>query len=382
MSYEFRLGYLDGRVKSDLPAASAKRLSVSLRTTAGSSVTVRAGSTDADLLLEGDALLQIWEVNDNQAVDGDRVLLGHHRLISAEEVATDSSVTVAATFADPTWTLGRRLIGKSPTGFVAGTPLAPVDRGVIASNILAAVNAENVTGVRAGSVAPSAKTYVSGWTYKPVLEAIGELSATLDGPEWLVRPIPWSGGYYGEMDLGPALSTVRPNAVWEFGASGRSNVRGYRRIVTIEGTANQAYNLPPGWPDSATSPVVSASNGASIAARGLLEAVVSADLSVDQLRQELVNAHIVARRGPRQTITFEPVSDLPRAGQPRRVPRYGVDYLVGDIVPFRASIQVPNSSGAMETVRRLDVMTRAYGYDVTIDAAGAGTPSITVSPTT
>jgi hypothetical protein len=367
VSFAFLISDLAGNLVSEAPAAVNKRLGVRVSGIGTSGMTVRGGTADADFLLAGDALLRVYEID---PWDGARRLLAHHRLLTAEEVGEDGA-TVAATFVDPLWTVGRRLIGKSATGYSRGTSVAPVDRGTIISEVLTAANAESPSGLRIGTLTASTSTYVAGWFYKRASEAIAELAATLDGPDYRVRPILYEGGYIGELDVGPSLSTYRPHAAFEHG-DGLLNVRRFRRAVSLEGSANRFYSLPSGFPDNAVGNVLSTEDAASIAARGHLEDVVPTDLTVDGLRAELLAAHLAVRKGPRQTISLEPVRDLGA-----RVPKLGRDFEVGDVVPFRASIRGDDG----ELVKRLDVLVRVYGYDVSVDEAGYGTPTITVTPT-
>lgn len=185
----------------------------------------------------------------------------------------------------------------------------------------------------------------------------------------LFKGIP-DGGYYGELAVAPVIGTTRPDAVFEYG-DGLLNVSEYRRGVSLEGSINRGYHLPPGFPDNAVQSVLTQQDAPSQAARGLLEDVVAGDLSVDELRTRLLAHHISVRKGPRQTITFTPVVD--RAG---RVPRYGVDYVTGDVVPFRASVRKGRTLN-----KRIDALVRIYQTEVTVDDLGNPTYNLTVTPT-
>jgi hypothetical protein len=371
VAFEYIIGTLGGVPVSEVPRATSKRTTVPVCNMGTSSLTVPGGTEDADFLLEGDALLRVYEVDDFDP-SAPRNLLAHHRLVTAEEVGDENGVTVAATFADPLWVLLRRLAGKSAAGYVNGTALATVDRGAIIADLVNTTNAESLSGVAMGTVTPSSSTYIAPgqWFYKPITEAIAELSAVLDGPDFRVRPVEYSGGTYGVLDVTPSLATMRPDAVFEYGA-GLLNVRNFRRAVTLEGTLNRPINLPSGFPDNAVGTVLQRDDAASQARRGLLEGLVSSDLTVDALRGLLLDAHLSARKGPRQTFTFEPVSDL--GG---RVPKVGRDFNVGDVLPFRVTITRDG-----EEVKRANLLVRVYSYDVTVDTAGVGTFSLTVTPT-
>lgn len=229
----------------------------------------------------------------------------HGRLTTAEEVAGEQTAAVSCTAADPFWFLMRRHIGKSQTGYSKGTAAAPVETGSIIVDMLTATNAEGPTGLAAGNLQPAGSTYVKDWFYKKIGEGTAELCATLDGPEFLVRAQEYAGGYYGKLDLSPALGTIQGRAAFEYG-DGLRNVKGYTRIASLEGAANRVFHLPPGFPDNATQTVLVAEDAAAIAAGGLLEDVLTVDLSPDELRQKLLAYHIAARARGRQTITFSP----------------------------------------------------------------------------
>lgn len=377
MAYVHVLTDLAGTDVSELPAATAKHTEVALNSMGTSTATVRNDSPDADLLLEGDKLCRVYDVDDDFLTDGNKTLIAHHRLITAEEVSSDGSATVAATFADPYWILMRRLVGKVAAGYTRGTSLAPVDRGTIITELLAAANAEGVTGVRIGNVTASSTTYIPapGWLYKPLGEAIAELGATLDGPDWRVRAIEYAGGYIGELDVAPIIGTSRPDHVLEYG-DGKLNLTAFKRAVSFEGALTRAFHLPPGYPDNAAQVPLVRDDLTAQAARGLLEGVVAADLTSDDLRGKLLDAHIAVRARGRQTFELTLARDLGRRA-PRFAPGGAGDFDLGDLLPFRAST-VRNG----ELVKRADVIVRVYGFAVTVDDAGVATPTLTVTPST
>lgn len=378
MSYVYRLSDLAGNVRSELPAAKGKRFARALGSMGTSAAVVRLDHDDADFLLGGDALVRIDEVDDDFLRDGSKTLQGHHTLITAEEVVDEEGRgSVAATFADPYWVTLRRLCGKSAAGYSMGTALAPVDRGAIVTDLVNATNVESPTGLRMGTVTPSSNTYVSGWSYKRIGEAIVELGAALDGYDWTVRPIPFVAdrglGIIGELDVVGAAGTIRPNAAFESGPTEGSlgNVRGYRRAVTNEGRVNRVFHLAGG-----AQRVLTDQNAAAQAARGLLEDVVTADLTVDDLRLKLLAYHLAVRAGARQTITFSPVRAIGA-----RVPRFGRDFNLGDVVPFRAAaLKAPKPGAGPVLTKRINVNVRVYGVEVNVDELGAGTPTLTVVP--
>lgn len=374
MAWHYVLEDLAGVARGELAGATDKTVTpLPVNTLATAGFKVPLDHPDADFLLGGDALLAVYESD----VPGysDQQLRAHLRLVTAEEVADESGKAgVATTWADGLWVLLRRLAGKSKLGYNRGTALAPVDRGTIIADLVNATNAESPSGTVMGNVQASSTTYAQGWYYRKVAECIAELSATLDGPDYQVRPTPYTnpgavGGSYGALDVYTALGATRLDTAFEYG-DGLLNVKSYQRAVSMDTTANRVFHLPAGFPDT-TAAVLSAQDAASIAARGLLEDIVAADLSVDDLRTKLLAHHIAVRKGPRQVITFEPVRDL--GG---RVPRFGVDWLPGDVVPFRASYLARDG----RLVKRIDALVRIYAATFAVDDVGVATPTLTVTP--
>lgn len=376
MAYVFLLEDLAGNAQSELPGATGKTFSRLLSQMATARVTVPLWDKDADLLLSGDVLLKVIDVQASS-----RVNVFHGRLISAEEVGTaDDQASVSATFADAFWPMMRRIRGKSTVGLSYGTPGSPTTASAAITDLVNNANSISPTGLRLGTVTTTTANVVTGpHFYKVIGELIAQLAGTLDGPDWRVEPIDAVAStnpatcYYGELTVAPAIGQTRLDQPFEYG-DGRLNVRNYRRTVALDGVANLVSNLPAGYPDIAAGSVVTSSDAASQAARGLLETVVQADLTDATLRQALVDLHLLVRKNPRQTITFDPVNDLSFD----RLPRLRVDYDVGDVVPFRASIK--QADGSID--KRINILARVYGVEVAVDEKGVGQPTITVTPST
>lgn len=383
MAWRFVLTDLSGTEISELPGVSGRTAAMPIRSVATGGYQLRLDRSEADAVVECETLLKVYEdVADPARAGLTRPRLHAHlqQVTGAEKGAADGG-TVTATYADPAWDLQRRLCGKIPgpgavlapgalPGYAAGSALAPIDRGEIIRDLINATAAEAPLRLRMGTVVPSSSTYVRDWVYKPILEAITELSATLDGPDWRVRPIEYDNGIIGELDVMPAIGGRRPEAIFEFG-DGKRNVSDYERVVTREGQANQIYHLPPGFPDPNAGVVIHGRDAAAIAKWGLLESVVSSDLAVNQLRQQMLDQQIRVRGNPRQTISFTPGSSLtnaPRLGDPD-------GYDVGDTVQFRAYVH-----RAGRSIPRVAGWFRAYQAAVSVSDVGVAATSITVSP--
>jgi hypothetical protein len=230
---------------------------------------------------------------------------------------------------------------------------------------------------------------VGPWRYKPAGEVFDDVTGTLDSPEWEIVPIEPTkdalGVAMGNLNVVPAIGTVRPDVVFAFGTS-PSNVESWTDTGDASTLANRAYNLPPGYPDNAdvNATVVTWDDAASITDRGLYEAMVSADVQTKDLRQKLVQQHIAVRKVPRRIITFQPIAeDSSLAIEQRRVPRLFADYIVGDVIRFRAVEKFPvtDTSGTVigtQDVPTVDLLMRVYAAQLDLDDNGVATTTLTL----
>lgn len=333
---------------------------------------VRLDDPLADRLLEADLLVKHYE-ND--------VLRHVHEITDVEEVvAEDGTKRIGVTAADASWRLGGRLIGKTLAGYAK---TVPTDRGAIVAELLAAVNAENDTGVRLGTVQPSAADTAGPWSYKPLLEVLAELSAPLDGYDWQIAPLePTVDGLglaWATLNLYAAQGGLAEHAVFAYSDAedDRGNVKSYTRTISKQGMVNTAYSLPTG--DAGTGQVLSWFDGPARAKWHWREGVIPSDLVVDDLRDALIKEHVALRKIPREQIVFsgfvptsEQLEELLEAGSPiPYVPRFGVDYSLGDVVPFRATV---------DGQTRVDSLMRVYGLDLQITDEGLEIPTVSLVP--
>lgn len=374
-TYQFVLTDLMGNVISDLPAAGGKTVAFSVGSIGTANFTVRLDHDDAEFLQQGDSLLKVYEVLPIPGVNSHRLMF-HGRQVTIEENASAQAATLTCGYADPGWFLARRYVGKATIGYARGDALHQVGREIIVGELLDQLNAESTTRLAKGTMLPSGVTYVSGWSYKPMMEALTDLSVGSDAPEWRVRPTEWTDGYIGALDVGPTLGQFRPDAIFEYG-DGMFNVTAHKRGGTLEGAANRAFSIPPTSTDSPAQAVLMQQNDVSLGQRELMETVLTSDLTVDELRRQLLLNHVMVRGGMRQTIELTVARDL-GDGQ---VPRLGIDYDTGDLVPYRMSVEMRDENGGKFREKRLDLILRIYGVTLTIDDEGAATPALTTSPT-
>jgi hypothetical protein len=139
-----------------------------------------------------------------------------------------------------------------------------------------------------------------------------------------------------------------------------------------------------GYPDNiaaGVTPEVRYDDGPS-QARGLYETVVQGDLQVDNLRQQLVGAHVQLRKQPSQVITFEPRMEI--AGDIRYRPTDDAQgYKEGDLIRFHAQERYPvlDASGnrvGTQVIDTVDAIFRVYAITFGLDQEGNPTPAFTI----
>ena len=345
--------------------------------------------------LDNALALDVLDLARIMRVRRDGATVGMLPLQAGEEVVSEGDANIPIVCVDPLGDiLGDRMIGKGidakgkGVGYSQGTALLPVVRGQIAKAIIDVTNAaDGFTGVATDNawITDAATGYVGPWYFKPISEAVIEMSATLDGYDFELKPTdPVDIGYgaanpkIAEFRTYAVKGGSKPNVIFEYG-TGKNNMRGYRRPRTVADLLNRAYSLPQGFPDAAVQLTPPDANGngdtyqtvvandydasASITKWKLREGVVSGDLTVDAFRKTLCNEHVRIRRNPREQITFDLAMNIEY--------QYGVDYVVGDIVEARAKVN---------GIVRFDAFFRIYQVEVNIDDNGDELVSLTVIP--
>lgn len=336
---------------------------------------------------------------------GTKVLRFYGFVTGHEKERVGDGGSIGFTCAGPAWRLGRLYIGRNIKGATFGTtPLSLLDRGEMIARIIDALNQgeqTNIftllplplpltspygsnTGIRRGTITASVSTYVGPWRYKKADEAVNELSAALDGPDWEVVPQePTSDNYgpiYGLLNVKPIIGTPKLNAAWEFG-TGRHNVGRWRDVSDANGLCNDPVILPPGYPDSADRVALPAVTLTAAPYYPTSTDVIAVDLPTLDMRVALAEEHARIRQHPRRTIHFTPTAQ--DVESPTRVPRLFVDYIVGDVVPFHA-VELYKQRDAAGTITghtrtvSVDALFRVYAVDVSVDEHGVMTPELTL----
>lgn len=233
-------------------------------------------------------------------------------------------------------------------------------------------------GISIGTLGTSSNTTLSAFEVcgKNGLQLLTDLAGPLNGFDWRMVPLlpsmPSSAPerrvpIRARFDAGSSIGSLQNDAPFEFGG-GRRNVKTWSRDKSAD-LVTEARAVPPGWPETEDGTNVAVSYAdAAVAKYGLLQEIVSNDQAVQSFRQAIAGEHTAIRANPRRVILLQP-----RARDDGfTVPRYGFDYLEGDIVPFRAwaSFPVRDAAGTVvDTTTQLveNGTLRIYGLTLVQD---------------
>lgn len=360
--WQFILTDLAGTQIGEITQAAERTITLPLNRIPTASFQIPLWHPLASTVLGLNCLLKVYR-RDN--VTGTNTLVFHGPLMSAEEAATDTQQTIAATATSPMWRLTKRFIGTTKAGILFGNPgtvdppVDPtlIDLGTIAQSILTTVNGLGFTGIANGTTTASTNGVYGTLWLKNAAEAIAELSAGLNSFDYEIAPQEPSGAgavpQIGVLNCIPLIGASKPDAIFEYGTP-RGNVSSYNRKRDYENLMNAGIISLQGWPDGTTQDVLTRTDDTSIGIVGRYEDVVSdAGVLDDALRYSLLDAHLAARAYAREIVTFT-VSQNAR-------PAPFTDYIVGDTVRGRAVVR-----GSL----RFDAMFRIWGITFKIDQNG------------
>lgn len=358
--WSFQLSDLAFNPVGEILNAQNRTVNFGLSRPGTASVTIRLDNPLIPFLDQGMGYIKAYR---------DSSLLFFGPIVGIQEAGQREDATLAVTASDASWILAHRLAGKTPAGIVIA---AAKDRAQIVKDFIDAANAENETHIdTTGTIAAaSASTYQAN-AYKPISECLADLAASLDGFDWLFLPREnFFGGVVSSSKIAsfyaqPVIGTTKPEAIFEWGV-GRRNVVSYNRAIARDTQANKVYHNVDSGADAAGYPTVSQLDSDSIARWGLMEDLAQADLLDNGLRQQLVNEHVRIRSQPRQVIEFQPHIDDGTG----RVPNFGVDYGIGDMV--RARIKYGSRL-------RVDSLVRVFAVSFALDTEGLETTTLTLS---
>lgn len=283
-------------------------------------------------------------------------------IITAEEVGDAEGASVSVACQSGAWAL----MNKSYANMVVDPSLGVrtnMDRALIVKGEIDAANAWGETGVSTAALPISsaeAVTYtIDQWM--PMADLMRTMQTGDNTFDWRMVPINNWDDVAGAVTspkhtafwAAPVLGTQQDEAIWEYGKDTRANLQGYRNMVSRETQITVAVSLP----DVSTFYTATA-DGATMTKWGTLTEIVTRDDITDTTQMaDLRFAHIDTRKNPRRITTWEPHIDPTGL----RMPDYGFDYEVGDIVHGR---------GVANDVVRFDGLFRCWGVEFEIMDSG------------
>jgi len=307
-----------------------------------------------------------------------KVLLFYGPLITVAEVGAGDNATIQVNASGPEWIFTQRLRGRQASGIKT---LGANARSAKFIEHLASANAEGETHIdyTTGPISGGSTAIYESTPYRTLAEVLDDMSNTAEGFDWDIIPQEnYINGLVvsqkiGRIIIANEINVEQANAVFEWGV-GRNNIASFTRTVDRTTLANRAYNFTAAGPEAAGAPTVSAENASSISTYGLQEALVTANILNTTLRQALVNENIEVRKNPRQTIVFQPSTNVaPNAlTGVSPVPSVGVDYKIGDSVRVRI---------VQKEVIHFDAMVRVWGAEYALDENFKETQTLTLSNT-
>lgn len=380
-----------GNPYGELRNAHDRSLRFPLNRTPTFNFSIDADHPFATLLVDLDRVL-VKAYDDSS---GAKTLRFYGPAIGRDKTRQSQGSTIPISVAGVQWRLDHRVIGQNVAGATFGTNATTlVDRSEIMARVVDALNAgesTNIwtiagdTGIRRGTITASSLTYAENQRFVYAGPFMASQSASLDGPDWRVRPTePVADAFgvqIGLLDVLPAIGSTQPNVAWEYGTGSR-NVAVWKDTGDATGLCNRGINLPSGYPDTPTQQPITWQDDVSIASRGLYESVIAAELQSDDLRLKLTQENVRVRKVPRRIIAFSPIAeDSSVSIENRRVPRLFTDYNVGDVVVFRAVERFPVTDTAGTVIAyqeqpTVDLLVRVFAAQIDLDDAGVASTTI------
>lgn len=208
--------------------------------------------------------------------------------------------------------------------------------------------------------------------FKLLSEILTEMYNQAAGFDWLVYPQEPTGASpnvkIGKLVIKDTINTSQPNALFEWG-TGRNNIASFSRTVDLSNLMNLGYNISSAGPEATGAPTVYQYQVPAAETWNIREGMVPINVLNNAMRQQITSETVFVREKPRQTVVFQPVSDV-TGGEGIRVPVFGVDYDIGDSVKARI---------VYEGRTHLEGYSRVWGVSFTNDANGKETQSLTLS---
>lgn len=344
-----------------------------------------------DLLFEdmraSDFLVGLWRTYNPGTGDAVRDLLFMGGVVSAEDAASASGVTLAVSAAGPAYRLDHLLFEQGVVYFdsaVTGELTADIydvslNRETILDRLCKMMRGQAINKDFFGS----GDTLYPPWVIKDE-DSVGtaggavtlrpddgatlwdvwkQAAGGVNGIDWTVDPIaPETGNvqyystfpspttethdvtYIGQMRAASTITAVRDNAVFEFG-TGKLNVAEYSRAKDWSTMATEVVGSTGVLGRSTTTP--------SYEHAGAWQAYLNTDeLGQSAVVSDILEEHVNIRTHPREVYTLTPAPSGPR---------YLIDFDLGDQVPFRAKV---------EGIDLFSGYVRVHGVEVSVDVNG------------
>lgn len=345
MSWKFALATLDGKSVGE-PTAYGRRVSLGISRVNTFGFRIKGTDQCCEALAAGSSMIKVYDSAGGLITYGP--VIGDD-----EEGSAGKGVSVQVAGADLAWRFGKRYVAKDLTG--VGTSYN-TDSGSIAHAGLTEINTEDATGVLVGNKDAFVSRSVT-YLWKRYLDELSELGAIEGSYEWGLRYVDGGAATAPDvyLDLLSRLGQDRTSTVFLEYGTGRRNCSAYQRARTIDQLATDVWVLGGGG-----TTIVAASNAAARAGYGRHEDVINyGDIASAALLDALAAAHVAIRRKPRQIWSLTPFA--------KKAPKYGVDYVVGDLVSAR--IVARGRTLLSGTVR-------IWGVDIEIDELGNERPTL------
>lgn len=323
--WTMQLCKFDGTPIGEVRNATSRVLTLALNRPSTASFVIRPDNELMVSLFEADTKLKVWE---------NKTLRYHGYVISSEFGETDGAApTVKVATADAAWKLSRRITGKSSGGTAHSG-----DKAKSARKIINEVNGEGESGVKVeaeGAYAAGGSGNYTAGPYKTALACVNDLAHGFDGFDWRIDPLTGEDPKIGVFVAQPTLGTEKLNCVFERGW-GQKNVRSMSYVRDLSGLANRAFHLPDNGVETEGAVVKVKNDAASEALRGRFEVIADGfGLTDSTLREKWLEEIIKVRKNPRFVVAMT----LDIDDGTGRVPQFGTDFTLGDLVQARAVVE-------------------------------------------
>lgn len=361
---------LDYVPQGELLNASDRVTNIALSKTDTATFKIRTDNPLADLCISLEGYVKVYR-------DGSLTFYGS--LYTAEESVDEQGAYITCSAVSPAFQFQKRFLYPNTIVYTA-------DRAAITATLMGNLNTQfasyyagpfsgvedyraiGETGIDATVLPVSSGSTISYnvGTIKSMADIISELSSGTQGFDWRLVPHEnFSGGVVTGSTIAyftaaQTLGSTKPEAVFEFG-TGRNNIKAYTRTVSRDTQANRIYHVGPSGAATIDYSIPSFRRW------NAAEDHINTDINDAAAAADLAAQHIYVRKEPRTTISFTPSGDYGDS----RLPKFGVDYGIGDVITGRA---VSNGS------TRFNGLFRVWAVSLAVDNNGIETTTLTLTP--